>query len=333
MHIMKKITIKNVADDAQVSYSTASFVLNGLAKKHRITQRTAKKVLASARNIGFVSTASRNSSNKKTRKNITLIMPCISRVFVAQLIHSLAKEAEQNDCTLDISYNFEINKINLKKIQYSTDMLIIWSDAINSNALEDLDIPVIAIGSADQHEYNNIEVDIEQGIYDEISLLLSQGYRDIYLCSAHSARIKAYKKAFADNKLSVDEEFILCPHMDTDSNEAACGFFYANYLKNKITPKTAFVSNDQIAMAFMNTLYVEKKILSPNDYAVVGFDNLQMAKFALTPLTSCQYPFKELANVAISKLLKDHELPKGQREIIHKKLIPKLIIRDSSHSL
>ena len=69
------------------------------------------------------------------------------------------------------------------------------------------------------------------------------------------------------------------------------------------TPPTAiFVCSDQMALGAYEALY-ERGLRVPDDMSIVGFDDLDEARWAIPPLTTVRQPLTEMAGMATRMLL------------------------------
>ena len=53
MALIKKVSIKDIAEKAGVSTTLVSFVLNGKAKAYRVNEKTAKKIMDIANQLSY----------------------------------------------------------------------------------------------------------------------------------------------------------------------------------------------------------------------------------------------------------------------------------------
>jgi LacI family transcriptional regulator len=94
-------------------------------------------------------------------------------------------------------------------------------------------------------------------------------------------------------------------------------------------PTAVFASNDEMALGAMRAAW-ELGLRIPEDVSLVGFDDVQMAKFAAPPLTTVRQPMAEMGRRAVEMLLlqmKGDDLP--QSRIV---LPTELIVRKSTSS-
>lgn len=81
---------------------------------------------------------------------------------------------------------------------------------------------------------------------------------------------------------------------------AASGFGAAGQLPSDVT--AVFASNDEMALGLVRAL-VERGLRVPQDVSVAGFDDIEVAGYALPPLTTVRQDFAELGRAAVRTLL------------------------------
>jgi LacI family transcriptional regulator len=67
-------------------------------------------------------------------------------------------------------------------------------------------------------------------------------------------------------------------------------------------PTGIFACSDQMALGAYEALY-ERGLRTPEDVSIVGFDDLEEARWAVPPLTTIRQPLTEMAGMATRMLL------------------------------
>ena len=94
---MKKITIKDIATEAQVSISTVSFVINDKGEKMGISPAVIKKVQEVADKLNYRPSMIATSLRTGKTRSIGLIVEDISNQFFAELARVIEDEAKSID--------------------------------------------------------------------------------------------------------------------------------------------------------------------------------------------------------------------------------------------
>jgi LacI family transcriptional regulator len=91
-------------------------------------------------------------------------------------------------------------------------------------------------------------------------------------------------------------------------------------------PEAFFIASDSMSIGAMRALQ-EANLRVPEDIAIASFNDVQMAKFASTPLTSVKVYTEQMGRVGVQLLLDRI----AGRELPLKVTVPtKLVIRESS---
>ena len=98
---------------------------------------------------------------------------------------------------------------------------------------------------------------------------------------------------------------------ETQAKNEASGYEIANLIiSNNDLPDAVFCANDQMAIGFLNAIS-ENNLKAPDDIAIIGFDDIQIAKFlqpALSTIGASRFYWGSLAAKQLIDFL-DHEQP------------------------
>ncbi|MBS7234117.1 LacI family DNA-binding transcriptional regulator [Flavobacterium psychroterrae] len=85
----KPISLRNIADELKISVTTVSFVLNGKAKEHHISDTLAQKVMDYAKLINYRPNKTAQSLRTGKSKILVFMVEDISNNFFSKLAHIL----------------------------------------------------------------------------------------------------------------------------------------------------------------------------------------------------------------------------------------------------
>jgi LacI family transcriptional regulator len=141
------------------------------------------------------------------------------------------------------------------------------------------------------------------------------------LCSR--ARVDGYRAAMGAAGLNIPNGYVRYGDF-----LSATGYRETMALLELPTPPTAiFVCADQMALGAYEALY-EKGMRVPDDVSIVGFDDLDEARWAIPPLTTVRQPLSEMAGMATRMLL---TLVSGEElETTRVELATPLVVRSST---
>jgi len=141
------------------------------------------------------------------------------------------------------------------------------------------------------------------------------------LCSR--ARVDGYRAAMNAAGLKIPAGFVR-----TGDFLSPTGYRETLVLLSQPRPPTAiFVCADQMALGAYEALY-ERGLRVPDDVSIVGFDDLEEARWAIPPLTTVRQPLAEMAGMGTRMLL---QLIDGDElDMLRVELSTSLVVRSST---
>lgn len=304
------ITIKDVASEADVSISTVSRVLNN---KPDVGDNTRKKILKIIDKLNYnPNNIARGLVMKKTN-TIGLIIPDISNPFFPEVAKAIEDQAQKLGYSV-ILFNTDNNLEREKKAVdvlrgKQVDGLIVSLSLDNSNILEELkekNYPVVQIDrQALSNSYPLISIDNEESAYYIVEYIIKNGHQKIAHITGnlHTTtardRLAGYKKALKDNNIEINNKLIFEGNYSQNSG-------YKNMkkiLKYKDRPTAVFAANDITAAGVYKAIF-EANLKIPEDIAVAGHDDIDLATLLQPQLTTMAQPKYELGKRAIIYLFK-----------------------------
>jgi LacI family transcriptional regulator len=152
------------------------------------------------------------------------------------------------------------------------------------------------------------------GIIDSANPLGNQEKRDGYLAALAEAGI-----AF-DSALSSDPQ----------GHSVIRGYWAMDRLMRlSPRPTAVFAANDSLAIGALRWTQ-KNKIAVPDEVGIVGFDNIEFAEHAATPLTSVNYEIRLITDLAVARLLELVGYKDGLPAPAVTLIDPELIVREST---
>ncbi|NUO82399.1 LacI family DNA-binding transcriptional regulator [candidate division KSB1 bacterium] len=331
----KKVTIKDLARMADVTAATVSMVLNG---KTSISEATRKKVLALAEMHQYVPNISARGLVKAGTNSIGIIMPDLVEPFNAAVLRAISTSVMPTGYRLllyDVfaTANWEETLYHRISSEGRVDGIIhkaLEMTECDLKRLETLQLPMVVFEN-ELSWVDCVAVDNEEGAYLATQYLLSKGHKQIGLigCDMASqviaARVTGAKRALREADLQFDVQHYFSTKSFT-ANEGMAAADYFHGLSNK--PTALFViAGDYVACGVLACLRkLDYEI--PRDFAVIGFDGLELSSFLYPQLTTVQQPIDKMADAAIALLLQRIQERDKPTEI--RKFKTKMIIRESA---
>lgn len=332
-----KVTIKDVAKEANVATSTVSRVL---ANSDKISDKTKERVNEAIKKLNYTpNIIARGLANKKTRI-LAVILPkeaenIFANPFFIQAMKGISICAQKEDYYIMYGFNQDNdNEMNwIKKFINSNliDGICLLKAKEHDEVidyLKEIEFPFVVVGRPDNIE-NVLWVDNDnvKAMYDLVNKLISYGHKDIAFIGAKSNlnvsrdRLKGYKKALKENNLEINNDLIY-EGSEFDKLNGEIGI-------SKILEKsnvTAIVTTDDL-LAFGAIEIINNKKL--RDISIVGFNNIQMSEYQRPPLSSVDINAEQLGYYATSLIISKLEGKdiKSNSCIIETKLIERESIK------
>lgn len=330
----KRVTLKDVAEDAGVSRATASLVVRN---SPLVAETTRAKVLASIDKLGYV--YNRAAAMLRTQKSQTvgLVVTDIANPFFAQMTQGSEATLDEASYALLLANTSDDpqRQRRLLRTMYArgVDGILICparGTALNEvKRLQQWGVPFVQVTRyLNDLDADYVGSDNVKGAEMAVRHLIAMGHRRIAFIggspesSARRDRLKGYRHALEHAGLELDPRLL-----QTSPVTRAGGYQGAVSLLDRPEPPTAALCyNDVVAFGVMLGLHAQGKTPG-KDFAVVGFDDIEEAALWRPALTTVSIPPRNVGKVAADLLLAridDPEVP-AQRHIMD----PKLIVRDS----
>jgi LacI family transcriptional regulator len=335
-------TIKDIARIVNCSYATVSRALNN---KPGINSKTRERILEVAKDLGYQPNAIARGLVMQKTHTIGLIIPDIVNPFFPEIARGVEDIASVHGYTVflcNTNWNLEKEAVYLNALQEKrVDGIIIKpaSDADSQFApghsrLDDINLPIVIFsGQSSTGRHSYIEIDNLRGGFIAAKHLIEAGYRRIAFIggreSSHSnaERMKGYRMALTAYELPVDESLILNHDFYGESGFA----LMEQLLKLPEPPDAVFTGNDIIALGVLECLQ-RHRIRVPDDFGVIGFDNIIFAGYPQIQLTTVAQPKYLMGQHAAEILL--NEISGIETDGIKKTILePELVIRRTTRKL
>lgn len=338
--MIKRATAQDVAKAAGVSPTTVSFVLNNI-EGMRISKETRNRVLEAAKSLNYHP----DSSARKMARGKTSVIGLILRqnpekayadLFLPDVMQGISSVIRENDYQMlfiplppedkEKSYSKLINERHV-------DGLIVSGPTEDDYELVEVfneGAKIVMMGKIRGSNIPFIDIDNVKSAETAVSHLISLGHERIALITnaplefdSSSDRFKGYKNILAKNNIPFNENLIFYGDRTPESGYSAMKAL----IELDPLPTAVFIASDTVALGGLNALY-EKGIRVPDDIAIVGFDDIALARYVNPPLTTVHLPAYSLGLGAASMLIQQiNNESVESNEII---LQTRLIVRQSS---
>jgi DNA-binding LacI/PurR family transcriptional regulator len=305
------VTIKDVAKAAGVSKVTVSNVINGNYKN--VSAETIEKINKIIKELNYIPNATARCLTMKTSKLIGVVIPYISNSgtklhtpYNAEIIGVLEEIIRMNgyyllircvDNCMDI-----IPTLNTWNVDGAIFMGVLDTDV--AKLRKNVKIPMVFIDTYyDGNQIANVGADDFKGGYIATKYLINNGHKHIcFVGPEHEKgvikeRFEGYCKAMTECGY---HDFIREECVNITSFES--GIEIGKKLAFDDKPVTAvFTTADIIALGVMEGFKLSGKRV-PEDYSVIGFDNLPECQYSTPKLTSINQNMSKKAERAAELL-------------------------------
>jgi LacI family transcriptional regulator len=321
---MTETTIKDIADATGVSYATVSRTLN---ERSGVSPKTRAKILKTAKAMGYRPNIHARSLKTNQTFTIALIVPDISNPFFADIALAVNKSAfEKGYNTILCSSNWDptIEEAQLQHIQ---------DQRVDGIIFKPCDRTAANLWQKEGLSY--IEVDNFTGGQKAAQLFQKCGYsRPAFIGGviesvSNADRLLGFKSGFEAAGTPIPDENISFGSFTIENGyQAASNFFNRS---PKIEIDCFFCGNDMIALGAMQYL-AENNIKVPDDFGVIGFDDVYFASLPQIRMTTLSQP-RDLMGVKAAEMLIRHINAGKNIQEEHILIQPELIIRNSTRDL
>src|ERR1051325_9304110 len=301
-------TIREVAESAGVSYATVSHVINNTRV---VTQETRERVLAAMAALNYRPNALARSLRQGKTNTLGLVLPDSANPFFAEISRSIEDEAFKKGysvflCNTELDTQRELFYVDvLSKKQVDGIIFVAAGDQPDSlDFLLRQNMSVVMI----DRDLPNVEVDAvltdhRLGGFLATHHLIELGHTRIACIAGPSSitpsaeRITGYRQALEEANLPYDDSLVLRGDYHAQSGMELTHVLLAMTPR----PTAIFALNDLMALGALRAA-AEANYSVPRDLAIVGYDDLELARFTSPSLTTIAQPKKEIGSQAVNLL-------------------------------
>ena len=335
MNKQKKVTIKDIAAEAGVSMMTVSKVLNA---RGSVSVKTRDRIMAIAGRLHYRPNQIARSLRAKETRTLGIVVSDSSQLVLAKVIRSIEETAaaagysvivantgqdpEKEKAAIELLLNKQIDGLILAA-PLCTEQQQMQVLAGSGTPL------VLLMRTSDVIEVNSVVNDNEQGGYEIVRHLIGHNRLPIRFLSlplqsqsGHSRRL-GYSRALAEQGMTLDAAAVIFCQPAIEAGRTAM----KSLLDSGFSAGAVCCGCDLIAIGAIRAIQ-DRGLSVPEDLAVTGYDDIDLAEFLSVPLTTMRQPKTELGREGVRLLLEQITNPgRTPRRII---LPSTLIIRASA---
>lgn len=306
--------MKDVAERANVSVSTVSYVLNDSGP---VAPERRNRVLDAIRLLDYSPNESARSLKRRSASTIAMVVPDLTNQFFAMVTEGVQRAASAVNVlvVLVVPDAIELPEENYAKLlrsQRVDGVIYLSGTGSMPEAIYDLarSGPVVLVDEQiPGRDLPAVVCDSRRGAREVATHVLDQGHRRIAVIGGPPAlwtaqqRLAGYREAFAGAGIDPDSVPVHAGDYRQESGSTAAARILAAPLDER--PTALLCANDLMAIGAIETLRTAG-LRVPDDMSIVGFDDLPISALLTPRLTSVRQPAHEMgfraANVLFNLL-------------------------------
>lgn len=333
IHPRRKISIKDVAREAGVSHATVS---RALRSSPLISPTTTELVRTVADKMGYSVNAVARSLVTGRTYTIGVVVTSIADPFVGGVIagvEAFAKERGYSTILATCHADPEVEKRMVASLrERAVDGILVTSSRVGeeySSLLAQIKVPIVLLNNQRPGDYTySVTIDNAGSAQRAVEHLIALGHRRIAYIGHASGyasdrdRRLGYETALREAGLPIEPAWILAADSSPESGAQAAARLHSILPR----PTAIFCYNDLTALGVL-AYAREHGLRVPQDWSVVGFDDLFLSQHLYPPLTTVRQPMLEMGREAAAVLL---GLIHGEETTTRLQMPGELVIRQST---
>lgn len=328
-----RITIIDVAREANVSFATVSRVVNG---KGYVSVETRERVVQAMARTGYVVNRQARGLAGGRYQVVGLLVPSLDTAYIGEIARGIDEELAA------VSYDLMLYTTHRRKTREPafvasltrgmTDGLLLVLPSNPGAYLESIrrrGFPFVLIDHRGIDDAGPaVGATNRQGGYDATAYLIGLGHRRIGMITGNMEmgcavdRLTGYRDALADHNLPYNPELV----WEGDFHQPPAYQGTLALLDLPEPPTAIFASNDLSAFSVMDAVRDRGRRI-PDDVSVIGFDDIPPSSQVHPPLTTIRQPLYDMGRLATRMLLRAIENPATPP--VREELPTELIVRAS----
>ena len=332
---MRNVTIDDIAKELGVAGSTVSRALHD---DHRISEPVKQQVKRAAARMGYVPNIAARGLRTGQSRIIGFLVRDIRDGLSTEMIPGIEAACAAKDygllvCNAGDDPGQERYYLRMLQQRRVDGILVMTPSSASPDSYLAITrgTPVVLIDATlDQDSMSAVSVDHVTGLYLATRHLLELGHRHIALISgplhlspcSNSAR--GYKAAMAEAGVPAEEHSVVV----MGRTDIAAGYDSMMGILRIAPQPTALASVSDLMAAGALEAARSHGIRVPDDFSIVGYDDIPLGALLSPPLTTVNQDKDALARVSVELLLEEIQAPeRAHRQVL---LTPSLVVRGST---
>ncbi len=330
-------SLRDIAEVCGLSKMTVSRALRG---SRRVRATTRRKVLETARRMGYVPNRLAASFGRQGTKIVGFVVPELDHNFYSSLMMSIEPILNAEGYLLCLCCSYDRVAKELSEVQalleWRVDGIVIAPVSLTQSAdaifrIQAMGCPVVLVDRlVPDIEADAVTVDDRDGAFAIVTHLTEEGYRNI----AHiggpenvwtaEERLRGYKEALSSAGIEPRAANIVRGETTIAAGKASAELL----LIHSDQPDAIFCYNDMVAVGALMALN-QHRIRVPDEVGLAGFANVLYNDVMSVPITTAGQDTNEIGQQC-ARLLLARMTGKSPTEPVHYVSRTKLLVRNSS---
>lgn len=329
----KRPSVIDVAARAGVSIATVSRVLNDRPS----TEETRAKVLAAVDELGYRPNPHARSLKSQPIKQLAFAVADVGNPVYVEMMRAVENETRARGYRLLVSstggrIDDTIALTESLEDGYADGLILSPVRVVPAlvEALRTFRLPMVVIGRVPTElEVDNVRANSAGGVRLALNHLVEQGCKRVAIVNGPSDTVPGERRGKAFERIARELGLDPDPALRVEAGDFTLleGVKAANTLFDRTRPDAVIGGNDLLAIATMQVIS-DRGLKVPDDVAVVGIDDTELAGVTSPPLTSIGLGAAARGRAAAQLLLDRIDDPKRPAKRIT--IQPELTVRGSS---
>jgi LacI family transcriptional regulator len=304
-----RIDIRGVAQRARVSIATVSRTVNRVPTVDPVL---AARVWSAVEELNYLPNTQARALVSGKSKLLGLIVSEITNPFFPELIQEFEQVAVARGYEILIgSTNYEkktMEQCARRMLERKVDGVAVMTFGVDEMLFDRFiadNVPVVFIDAAPSRPLSNaLAVDYRTGIHEGVQHLAVLGHRRIGFISgplrlrSSQARKTAFLDCLQATGIRPNDAWLVEGDHTLSGGQTAM----ETILAQNEWPTAIMCSNDMTAIGVQHALF-EASLSVPQDFSLIGFDDIHLAAYTIPPLTTVRMSCKDIAFKAVTSLL------------------------------
>ncbi len=311
---MKKVVLKDIAQQLGVSTALVSYVLNGQAEEKQVGKEIAAKIKIVAKELNYQPNQIAKSLKIRKTNTIGLVVADINFHFSTGITSAIEAEAKRNHYTVifgstgessekfteltNVLVNRQVDGLILVPVEHSEDQIRTLLKSGMPIVLVDRYFPELTT--------NYIALNNYKAAYQSTSYLINTGHKRIAFVNLKTSlfhlleRNRGYLEALRDHNIAFQTEWL---------QEIESTYLQENVQKSidQITNldqpcDAVFFATDTLAINGLKHL-ISLNLNVPEKISVLSFDESEAFELFYCPITYARQPLEEMGKLAVNTLV------------------------------